>query len=492
MAYMIAELKETEQGGFAPRGAAKQLWQSRAPEVIIAGPAETGKTWACMQKLHALMWKYPGATAAIVRKSYASMHSTVLQTYRRVIGKDSPVKVYGGEKPQWYDYPNGSRIYIGGMDNPQKILSGERDFIVLCQAEELELDDYETLRTRNTGRGGVAPYAQTFGDCNPGPPTHWILERTLAGHLNKLDSRHEDNPTLFDEQGRLTEQGRRTMMVLDSLTGIRYKRLRLGLWAGAEGMVYEDWNPSIHVIDRLDIPADWLRFRTIDFGFVHPFTCQWWAQDADGRLFMYRELYGTQKLVEDWALDIHLAPFTREEIAAMRSDYEGDCASQKPTVAPGDRRAFVTWLRERRAQVFTAKEEYVFTLSDHDAEDRATLERGGINTKRANKDVSPGIQAVQSRLRVQADGRPRLFLFRDALDEANIDPWLKERHMPVRAAQEFEMYVWAKAAGTNGLLLKEAPEKKFDHGLDALRYLCQELDQGYRPADYTEGESIWF
>src|SRR5678816_4002138 len=240
VAYQIAELKADAPGGFAPRGAVRDLWTSRDPETIIAGPAETGKTFGCLHWLDALAWKYPGMQAAIVRKTYNSAIASVVQSYRlKVLGSNSPVKAYGGDRPDWFDYPNGSRVWVGGMDNPGKVLSSERDIIYANQAEELTLDDWETLRTRATGRAGNMPYARSVGDCNPGPPQHWILQRERDGRLRVLHSRHEDNPTLYNDHAALTAQGHATMAVLDSLTGVRYQRLRLGLWVSAEGTVYE-------------------------------------------------------------------------------------------------------------------------------------------------------------------------------------------------------------------------------------------------------------
>ena len=131
MTFQVVELKPTERGGFAPRGAAADLWRSKASEVIIAGPAETGKTWGCCQKLDALLWKYPGAQAVMVRKALQSLYGTVMQTYLKVVGDESPVRPFGGSKPEWFDYPNGSRLYLGGMDKPGKVLSAERDFIYI-------------------------------------------------------------------------------------------------------------------------------------------------------------------------------------------------------------------------------------------------------------------------------------------------------------------------------------------------------------------------
>jgi phage terminase large subunit len=102
------------------------------------------------------------------------------------------------------------------MDRPGKVLSGERDGIYVNQAEELTLEDWETLTTRTTGRGAVTDVPMLFGDCNPGPPSHWILNRPS---LDVLSSSHEDNPTLYDAAGQITDQGRRSMAILDALSG---------------------------------------------------------------------------------------------------------------------------------------------------------------------------------------------------------------------------------------------------------------------------------
>lgn len=427
--HVILEDPPADVVAFTPYGGALQLWRCHDPEAMLSGPAETGKTRTCLEKLDGLMWKYPGAQGAIVRKTRASMTGSVLQTYeKKVLPPDTPVQKYGGSQVEWYDYPNGSRIFVGGMDHPQKVLSSERDFVYINQAEELALDDWETLTTRCTGRAGNAPYAQMFGDCNPGPSKHWILDRAAAGKLTLLESRHEDNPTLFDPAtGAITEQGQRSLATLDNLTGVRYRRLRLGQWASAEGAVYEEWDRAVHLIDPFPIPREWIRIRAIDFGYTNPFVCQWWAIDGDGRMYLYREIYRTRRLVEDHA----------QQILALEA-----------------------------GEAITA------SVADHDAEARATLDQRGIYTVPAEKAVGVGIQAVQARLRPAGDGRPRLFLFRNALVEA--DPALIAAHKPISTEQEWEGYVWAKAP--DGKPNKEQPEKKDDHGMDTTRYAAMWAD----------------
>lgn len=434
------------------RGDARIMWDSTDREQVLSGPAETGKTFACLHKLNYLATMYPGMQGAIVRKTYASMHGSVLQTYRRILGRDTPVHAYGGEKPEWFDYPNGSRVFIGGMDNPQKVLSSERDIIYINQAEELTLDDWETLTTRATGRGSVMPYTQIYGDCNPGPATHWILSRES---MRRLHSKHEDNPTLFTPTGEITEQGRRTMQVLDALTGSRYKRLRLGLWVGAEGMVYEGWDASTHHVDLEYLrqcglleaeqranPLNLLTIRparvnevygAIDWGFTNPCVIQAWVQDKDGRLYMVAENYRTQMLIED-VIGVALQFQRHFGIRAFYAD------PSEP--------AYIKQARE-----------------------------AGLRIREANNDVHDGIQAVQARLPVPQDGKPRMALYRAARFH-DPDPLLEDKHKPTCTAEEFDSYVWAKVQSTD--TTKEDPRKQDDHGLDALRYCVIGVD-GKKP-----------
>jgi phage terminase large subunit len=112
------------------------------------------------------------------------------------------------------------------------------------------------------------------------------------------------------------------------------------------------------------------------------------------------------------------------------------------------------------------------TITDHDAEDRATLEENGIDTTAAIKDVSPGIQKVQERLMKAGDGRPRIFYLRDSLVER--DEALVEAGKPCCTEQEFDVYMWPKAI--DGKPIKDAPVKMNDHGMDSTRYGAMYID----------------
>lgn len=423
---------------YTPRGAARTLLESRDPEIVACGPAGTGKTRAAMEKLHLAALLNPGMRGLIVRKTLTSLGSTTLVTWRNQVAvealENGTCAFYGGspQEAAAYRYVNGSTIVVGGMDRATRIMSSEYDLVVADEATELTEDDWEALTTRL--RHGRMTFQQIVGCTNPDRPTHWLKGRADRGQLVMLTSRHEDNPAYFNEDGTLTERGRAYMAKLDALTGPRYLRLRKGLWAAAEGLIYEDFDPSLHLVDRFEVPDHWTRIWAIDFGYTNPFVCQWWAVDPDGRMYLYREIYRTHRTVDQHAADI---------LAAV-TDRDG------------------RWVEPRPAAI----------VCDHDAEGRAVLERElGMATTAAKKTVLDGIQAVQARLRAAGDGRPRLFLVRDAVvrrDEALVDA-----KKPVCTADEVTGYVWDTGRGKDA---REQPLKVDDHGCDAMRYAVTYVD----------------
>ncbi len=261
--------------------------------VVLSGPAETGKTVAGLCHLHDICWTHPGAQCAIVRKVRDTLAGTVLLTFQeKVLLPSAGVKVYGANNPEKYIYPNGSVIWLGGMDKAGKALSSERDAIYVNQAEELSLPDWETLTTRTTGRAGHVPSPQILGDCNPESPTHWLLAKKKTGALKLLETTHKDNPNLYHEDGTLTEQGIRSLSVLAQLTGARKKRLFEGLWASPEGAIYDVFDKERHSLPSFPVPHLWPRFVGIDP--VGAYVCALFAafDPASGILHVYREYYG--------------------------------------------------------------------------------------------------------------------------------------------------------------------------------------------------------
>lgn len=404
-------------------------WQEKPYEdqskiLLLTGSAGGGKSRVAAEKIHRNMLRYPGATGLVVRKAREFVTKSAVQLlHRKVMVDDHRVKI--NKSSSYFEYTNGSLLFWGGLkdDNQREAIrsmgqDGAFDFIWVEEANALSERDYLELLSRL--RGTAADWRQLMLTTNPDSPMHWIKRRLIDdGEATVYRSSAKDNPNNPDDY----------IDTLEMLTGVQYQRLVLGKWVAAEGQVYDDFNEEIHIIEPFDIPADWKRYRSIDFGYRNPFVCQWWALDHDDRLYMYREIYMTGRTVKEHAEQIN-------------------------RLSEGER--------------------YVATIADHDASDRATLRENGISTIAARKDVRVGIEKVQQRLKVQPDGLPRLFYVQGALVEK--DTTLEAANKPTCTVQEYPGYVFPDTKQHKNE--DENPVKVDDHGLDDTRYMVMEIDKG--------------
>jgi phage terminase large subunit len=405
-------------------------WRDKSPVLLLTGSAGGGKSNLAAEKIHGFMLAYPNACGLALRKAREWCKGSMGAMLSSVIGDDPKVHVYDDR----IDYNNGSVIYFGGLkdkDQREALRSkrgkhGDPDIAWLEEANAFTRQDFDEVNGRL--RGDRAGWNQLILTTNPDTPRHWIYTDLMqAGGASVYYSNAHDNP-------------RNTAAYfsrLDAMVGVLRDRLRDGKWISAEGAIYDEYDPNIHMIDADKCPEFIRRFRVVDFGYSNPFVCQWWGMDADGRLYRYREMYVTRRLVED------LTP----EIIRLTGD-----------------------------------EQVEFTVADHDAEDRATMERHGISTIAATKDVSPGIQAVKTRLKIQGDGKPRLYFVRGALVE--IDPLLVEAKKPTCTEEEFPGYAWKRY--DDGKPNKEEPIKVNDHGCDDTRYMVAQIDGTLDPTKMVD------
>lgn len=429
------------------RGANREAFLYKEHEYILAGARDTGKTISCCLKAHRLCEKYPGAQGAVVRKVYNDMSGTVLQSFNRVVANRG-VDVIGGNFPSRYVYPNGSQLWIIGLDKAGKVLSSERDFLYVNQAEQISLDDWEMMAGSCSGRGAVVPNPQLFGDCNPAGSNHWIQVRAKAGQLKLFSVTHKDNPSLYNEAGEVaSEDAKKRLAVLNSLTGIRRQRLLLGIWATAEGAVYEfsQFGSTVeeknlagivvtrqigpHVFTR--DPAEFRRWvLAVDEGFTNPAVTLLVGIDNDGRWHVFREFHQSGVL-----------PATHVELTrSWFMDVYGALGCQLP---PPD--------KEGKQAPRTMCE--MAAVDEAAAGMIADLKNVGVNAKPGKGRKLDGINKIQDRLACAGDGRPRLAF----------DPSCTE------TINEMESYI--RKPGS------EEPVKENDHGPDCLRYLSDVLGE---------------
>ena len=464
-----ATLDKTEYRIPAPelRGAVTELTSYPELEIGVDGPAGTGKTYGILYFIHVLLLTYPGTKWLVCRKRNTDLAGSALSLYREsILDEREGVRYFGGSKarPAAFLYPNGSELIVNGLDRPGKVKSMDFDGIYINEATDCDLEDIEMCHIRLARRKNSklpARFQKLLMDFNPDAPEHFLNQRMNSGLTRRLLSRHEDNPFLWDSVTQdWTPEGRRYIAELETLTGVRKARYRYGIWAAAEGTIYEDsWDAKRNVIDRFPLPREWPRYLWIDFGFTNPFVCLWAAQDPDGRLIVYREIYRTKRLVEDHCRDIAIASGWFHLLPEKHEKYK-------------DRPA--QWADPLPREV----------IADHDAEDCATFERHlTMYVTRAKKSISDGIQAQAARLRNAGDGRPRLVYFRDCLVERDMDlAWAKK---PTCTIEEYDSYVWKQ----NNLGITEEPVDKDNHGMDASRYGCAHFD--LVPGGVSYYRDIW-
>jgi PBSX family phage terminase large subunit len=403
-----------------------QPWRDQSSTLLLTGSAGGGKSRLAAEKVHGYCQRYPGSTWLILRKAREWTGRSIVPFYAQtVVGNDPNVRFNKSEGA--FYYKNGSTVYSGGMLDLRQRESvrsiggaGGLDGAWFEEANAFTRQDFEEIigRVRHT----AASWQQIILTTNPDAPTHWIYKDLIqAGGASTYYSEAKDNP--YNSRAYLTNLGK--------LTGVLAQRLVFGRWVQAVGAVYDEFDPVIHVIEREQCPEFVRRIRSVDFGFTNPFVCQFWGIDGDGSMYLYRELYVTRQLVEDLA---------------------------------------------KRITALSAGESFDATVADHDAEDRATLLKHGVRTVPAVKNVSPGIQAVQARLKKQPNGKPRLFIVRGALVE--LDPLLEAAKKPLCTQDEMPAYTWPIAQ--DGKPIKEQPVKDDDHGMDAMRYAVMHVDGGSR------------
>lgn len=269
-------------------------------------------------------------------------------------------------------------------------------------------------QSRCRGYGQIWP---KFWTCNPDVPEHYVMKDYIMNP--NIDVRTwyfnlDDNPVLSEEYKEELKA---------SYSGVYYDRYINGLWVLAEGMVYDEFDRDMHIVEPFKIPYNWRHFRAIDWGYTNPFVCLWGALDPDGRLYIYDEHYEAKKLIS----------------------YHADQIKKRDVIS----------LDGKPRELY-----FESTDADWDAQDNAELRKYNVYTNNAIKEVEVGLQKVKARLKPQKDGKPRLFIMKNCKN----------------VIREMGLYRWQDKK--NNKNEKEEPSKVNDHSMDALRYMINRIDRG--------------
>jgi len=437
-----------------PLPKSKEFIEATENEVILSGGYGAGKSISLCLKAVFLSLRYPKNRIFIGRKYLQAFKTTTYKTLLEGDGNMPPILpkeyiVNHNKTDRTILLVNGSEIIYDGVDI-EKIKSLNLGAAAIDECGELTEQEWDALNARLRLSG--VPIHQLFGCTNPYSVSHWIWNR-----FKENPPRDEfGNPTVKLIQTSTYENYHLPKSYIDNLKqtlyGFYYQRYVEGNWVGADSLVYDNFDPKIHVIPSFEIPKDWKRFRSIDFGYTSPYSCGWFAQVPEdlpkhnlkrGDVILYREYYYTKR--------------TSGMNAQKIKEY---------SVYPDGTPEKIEW-----------------TVCDWDSGDRADLEAVGIKTRPADKKDKLGrIQRVRQFLGNRdinngAIVRPTLYIFENSLVE--FDPKIRinletgERNNdPTNSVEEFLAY--SRKPRKSGEPVSDEPLDKYDHAMDMISYFVTE------------------
>lgn len=162
-------------------------------ELLVEGSAGSGKTIFACYKVIFYALQYHHASIYVYRKTLPSLKRTAWKEVRGILQTIQIGTTDDGKRRYLYDlcnenksegkieFPNGSIIYFGALDELSKVRSINADVVYIEQGEELLDTAFYTELMLRLGRGDVSKrgdgYSQMLLVVQPEDEEHWIYKR---------------------------------------------------------------------------------------------------------------------------------------------------------------------------------------------------------------------------------------------------------------------------------------------------------------------------
>jgi len=144
-------------------------------------------------------------------------------------------------------------------------------------------------------RGANGYPKQIKSSTNPGGVGHvWVKERFVSPSPHGRAFLGEDGlsrifiPSLLEDNRFLCVQDPSYRERLSALPEKEKRALLFGDWDIFDGQYFSEFDGARHVIPAFEIPAEWRKYRTIDYG-LDRLACLWIAISPEGTAYVYRE-----------------------------------------------------------------------------------------------------------------------------------------------------------------------------------------------------------
>lgn len=254
------------------------------------------------------------------------------------------------------------------------------------------------------------PWSRGYATMNPSFPDHKIKKWIDKGQAG--DPNYYDLHFTLDDNPYVDESYKNR--IRDSLSGLFYKRNYLGLWCMAEGAIFDFFDRSIHVVNKPPRAAEyWI--AGIDYGVSNAFACV--------------------------LIGVSTGKYTQTgKCLWVEKEYYWDC---KKTGRQKLNSEFADDIQEF-LEPYGVKQIYIDPSA---LSMKLELQRRNMLVVEANNDVLYGIEQTTGEM-----AKGNLFVLSECKN----------------LIREIENYTWDSKKSAQG---EDAPIKKGDHGVDALRYM---------------------
>lgn len=218
--------------------AAIDLFTSGKSKFLLYGGSRSGKSFIIVFAMLVIACKFPGSRHLICRFRFNHVKNSIwLDTLKKVLKLCFPaLTVKWNNQDYFITLPNGSEIWIGGLDDKErseKILGMEFLTVFLNEASQISYDAYTTLMTRLAQK---IPGARNlcFIDENPPSKKHWTyklffehVEPEANTALSYVDQYGQLHMNPLDNLENISEE---YMQLLDSLPERKKRRFKAGLF----------------------------------------------------------------------------------------------------------------------------------------------------------------------------------------------------------------------------------------------------------------------
>lgn len=322
----------------APNERQKLFLKDRHKYIAFGGARGGGKSWAVRVKSILLALKYPGIKIMIVRKTYPELRANHIEPMRAMIGHLTRFNEVNKE----CRFQNGSKILFRAAQHDadlDKYQGTEVDVLFIDEATQFSSDVYKKLTACVRGVNNFPK--RVYITCNPGGIGHEWVKRQFIDRDFMENERPEDYnfiQSLVTDNKILMETNPDYVAQLEALPEKLRRAWLDGDWNIFEGQFFEEFmkvpdrklcedagitaeqalaqRRFTHVIEPFEIPKTWEIYRSFDFGYARPFSCDWWAVDYDGRAYLIAQLYGCTRTPNEgvkWHPDKIFAEIARIE-----------------------------------------------------------------------------------------------------------------------------------------------------------------------------------